>query len=137
MSSPPRDPAPSGRPTTTVARISASWEGPLPPPGVLQQYNNAFPGCAERLVAMAENQSKHRQDLERTVVAGNDRRADRGQIIGAFLAVLSIAGGVFLLYNGKSVEGYSTLIGAAAVFGGAYIISTRRQDQELKQKSGG
>jgi uncharacterized membrane protein len=35
---------------------------------MLVQYNQAFPGCAERIVAMAERQAAHRQDIEKTAI---------------------------------------------------------------------
>jgi uncharacterized membrane protein len=35
---------------------------------MLAQYSQIFPGCAERIVAMAERQAEHRRHLERTVV---------------------------------------------------------------------
>ena len=52
------------------------YSGPLPPPEMLVQYNGAFPGCAERIVAMAERQSQHRQDLEKTDLHGAIRNLD-------------------------------------------------------------
>jgi uncharacterized membrane protein len=33
---------------------------------MLAHYEQVFPGCAERIVKMAENQAEHRQGLERT-----------------------------------------------------------------------
>src|SRR5258708_6290391 len=50
------------------------YSGPLPPPEMLVGYNDAFPGCAERIVAMAERQSQHRQDMEKTDLHGPNRR---------------------------------------------------------------
>ncbi|MXY23205.1 MAG: DUF2335 domain-containing protein [Acidobacteria bacterium] len=44
--------------------ISQSFQGPLPPPGLLAKYNEAFPDCAERIVAMTEQQAAHRHALE-------------------------------------------------------------------------
>lgn len=35
---------------TTYTEIS----GPIPPPQILQQYNNTVPGAAERILTMAE-----------------------------------------------------------------------------------
>jgi len=42
--------------------------GPLPPPSLLSQYDKVVPGAAEGIIAMAENQSKHRQELEAEVI---------------------------------------------------------------------
>lgn len=48
--------------------VEASYVGPLPPPGMLIQYNEAVPGAAERILAMAERQSAHRESMETVVV---------------------------------------------------------------------
>jgi len=48
--------------------IAEVFSGPLPPPSVLSQYNQVVPGAAERIIAMAESQSEHRQQLENKVI---------------------------------------------------------------------
>ncbi|MCL2659595.1 MAG: DUF2335 domain-containing protein [Acidobacteriaceae bacterium] len=52
---------------TAVAHHSQSFmysSGPLPPPDVLTQYDQVVPNGAERIMAMAEQQSRHRIELE-------------------------------------------------------------------------
>ena len=39
-----------------ILKASAFHSGPLPPPAVLSQYNNAVPDAAERILKMAESQ---------------------------------------------------------------------------------
>ena len=34
--------------------------GPLPPPEILREYDQALPGLADRIVSMAEGQANHR-----------------------------------------------------------------------------
>ena len=109
----PADAAPQ-RSVATFTQIGTSWQGPLPPPNILQAYNNTFPGCAQRLVEMAERQSEHHKPREHGA-EGNLRQATRGQYIGAFLAAGALAGGIWLLSIGRSIEGYTTLIANAAV----------------------
>ncbi|MBY0460111.1 MAG: DUF2335 domain-containing protein, partial [Gemmataceae bacterium] len=41
--------------------IGASFQGPLPPPAILAQYNQVLDGAAERIFQMAEKQAAHRQ----------------------------------------------------------------------------
>src|SRR5438874_4006878 len=53
--------------------------GPLPSPEDLGKYDIICPGAANRILTLAEKQSAHRQELERTVVQGGSARADRGQ----------------------------------------------------------
>ena len=63
---------PASRTVATRSITSTTrFEGPIPPPAALADYDKVFPGCAERLVALAESQSAHRQELEKTVVRAN------------------------------------------------------------------
>ena len=52
------------------ASASSSFSGPIPPPALLQKYNEIIPNGAERILAMAEKQSAHREYLEKRVVDG-------------------------------------------------------------------
>lgn len=50
-------------PAGLIVAQSASFSGPIPPPAILHQYDAVIPGAAERILKMAEEQSKHRQEL--------------------------------------------------------------------------
>jgi uncharacterized membrane protein len=125
------------RRTTTelsVQRFQLEFSGPLPPPQILEEYNNAFPGCAERVVAMAERQSAHRQHLEKTVVQGNIAAQSRGQWFAFILAFIVIGGGVYLLANGKSLEGFAAIIIAVGGIVSTLIWTRREQRKEREDK---
>ena len=86
-----------------------TFQGPLPPPVVLAEYEKLHPGLASKIVALAETQSAHRQEMEKasakaiiddTVASRRERRL--GQIIGGIVVVLAILGGVALGVWGNS-----------------------------------
>jgi uncharacterized membrane protein len=58
------------------------------------KYNEALPTAAERIVAMAESQLKHRQELEKQVVGSNCKAQQRGPIYGLIVCLAAIFGGV-------------------------------------------
>jgi uncharacterized membrane protein len=118
-----------------VTVASVQFSGPLPPPELLKSYNDAFPGCAERVVAMAERQSQHRQNLERLVVEGNFKAQTPGQYFAFILSLIVISGGVYLLANGKSIEGFSAIIIAGASLAAALIYGRSEQKRERVRKS--
>jgi uncharacterized membrane protein len=64
--------------------VGVSYQGPLPPPEMLVQYNQAYPGCAQDIVKMAVSQSEHRQHLEKRVVDAQIL----GERIGQFSSLL-------------------------------------------------
>lgn len=47
------------------------FSGPIPHPRILKGYEEILPGSADRILTMAENQSKHRQAIEAEVVHSN------------------------------------------------------------------
>lgn len=122
-------------PVVKQTHIEASYSGPLPPPSILQQYNDIVPGAAERILRMAEQQSEHRQLLEKTVVIGDSKRADRGLICGLIVALAALGGGVFLIFTGHEWSGASIagldIIGLVSVF--VYGTVSRRSERLRKQ----
>jgi len=123
------------RRTTAEIQISSSqFSGPLPPPELLKGYNEAFAGCAERVVAMAEAQSRHRQALENRVVNSNCANETRAQWFAFILALVIIGGGVYLLATGKSVQGFSAIILAVASLAGALVYGRSEQRKERSRK---
>lgn len=64
--------------------------GPIPPPSFLAAYDKVVPGLAQRIIGWTEQQRDHRQALERQRVDGSERRMNRGQIIGASVAILGL-----------------------------------------------
>lgn len=87
--------------------------GPLPAPEDLQRYNELLPGAAERIVAMAEIEQRHRHEQEskaisselvtREILQGTEKvriegvmRSDkRGQYLGAAVSILAISGAIY------------------------------------------
>lgn len=114
---------------------AAHFSGPLPPPELLVKYNDATPGAAERIIAMAERQSAHRQDLEKAVVDANCATQRTGPVYGFIICMTAIVGGVYLIHSGKSPEGLASIVSALASLATVFILGRRKQEKELKEKS--
>jgi len=120
---------------TTIETFEASvFEGPLPSPKTLAEYESTCPGIAGRLVAMAENQATHRQKLEEMVVRSNCRAQDRGPILGFLLAAGVIGLGFYLILRGKEVSGLVAIIGALTTIVATFVYGKRRQTSEIEEK---
>jgi uncharacterized membrane protein len=111
-----------------------SFSGPLPPPNILKQYNEALPNGAERVMVMAENQSKHRQGMESKVIDADIKARKRGQNYAFILASLFILAGSGLVFLGKNIEGFSMIGIAAGTLGAAFIVGKTQQKQERIEK---
>lgn len=116
-----------GELVTVEVRRLVHFEGPLPPPEMLQQYEEIQTGFADRIVLRAEKEQQHRHKVD----DGNTRLEDRalthaatqsyiGQACALVIAVLAIGGGIYLAANDKSLSGIiaivTALVGLAAVF---------------------
>jgi uncharacterized membrane protein len=101
---------------------------------MLTQYNEAFPGCAERIVAMAERQAAHRQEIEKTAIRSNARRELTGQVFGLVIALTAILCGAYLALHDKPVAGLGTIIGTVASLVGVFVYGKYIQRKELREK---
>jgi uncharacterized membrane protein len=97
--------------STAVRAVRVSFSGPLPPPRLLAQYNDAVADGAERIVKLTENQALHRQVLE-----------VRAQIFTFVLALIGLLGGIGLIALGNSIEGLVALVAAIAGLGGVFVV---------------
>ena len=119
-----------------VATVSQtlSFTGPLPPPAMLEKYNAVFLGCAERIVAMAESQLTHRHQLEAKHMSGGQASERRGQVCAFILGLVAIAGGIWLIANGKDVQGLVAILGAISGLAGVFIYGRMSQAKERQKK---
>ena len=87
----------TGQLTNIQTTISSSFSGPLPPPGVLAEYEKVLAGLPSKIVAMAEKEQGMREksqdyqvDLQRKASA-NERLKTYGAIFFT-AALFSVAG---------------------------------------------
>jgi uncharacterized membrane protein len=73
---------------------SRRWNGPLPPPAILDQFEQVIPGSAERILQMAEKEQAHRLAREEKESAADIRDSSRGQTLGGIVALSAILGAV-------------------------------------------
>jgi uncharacterized membrane protein len=121
--------------TTEITHVEASYIGPLPPPGMLVQYNEAFPGAAERIVAMAERQSAHREALEAAVVSAGVTSQTRGSWFGFIISMTAISGGIYLITLGKDIQGLVAIVSSLTALTSVFVLGKKKQTKELDEKS--
>ena len=111
--------------------ITSSFAGPLPPPDILIQYNEAAPDAAERIIAMAERQASHRMTLEDRVTTADIRRSNWGLAAGFAVALAGLGASAFLIDRGHYVPGMTLggidLVGLVTAF--VYGTISRRSER--------
>jgi uncharacterized membrane protein len=76
------------------------WQGPLPPPAALQQFDQIVPHGAERIFAMVEQEQAQRIKFDAEKLAASTADFRRGSWMGFVLALACVAGAVFTAYIG-------------------------------------
>ena len=91
-------------------------------------------GMAERQLAMAESQGKHREALESRVVNSNIRMGYLGWFSGTFLGVAGLGAASYLIYVGKEIGGATAFVGSLVSLVGLFLYGRKRQGDELEGK---
>ncbi len=131
-----------------VVSIFSHFQGPLPPPSILKGYEDVEQGLANRIVAMAEDQQKHRMamdhhrmEIENRAI-GIDEAVIRsgfvmerwGLAAGLIIALVMAIGSMVLIYTGSDVGGLAIIIAEIAVLAGVFYVARQRQKEELAEQ---
>ncbi len=119
-----------------VIAMHQQFQGPLPPPTTLKEYNEIIPNGAERIMKMAEEQSMHRRSLETKAINTDSRNSLLGVIFAFLLGIATIImGGIVVLHGHEwsgSFLGSAGLVGLVSVF--IYGTRERRKERQAKAK---
>ena len=110
------------------------FQGPLPPPFILKDYEEILPGSADRILNMSERQQQHRIELERARVFADIRMEQLGLGAGFILAVILAIGGIWLAAEGKELTGFAILVANIAVVVGAFYFARRQPAKEYQER---
>jgi len=113
---------------------ATAYSGPLPPPEILEKFKEIHPDAPEIIFGTFKKQSEHRMYLEKRVVDSNTFRATLGIIFGFIIAILIIGSSVFLLYNDKQTEGFTTMLVGLTSLVSVFIFGKVSNRKEREQK---
>lgn len=86
--------------------VSVSYEGPLPLPRAMADYEAILPGSAERIMRMAEREQEHEHHVERQLL----EIKHRGQRVATRLTTVGMVGAIILLALGKEIGALCSLL---------------------------
>lgn len=119
---------------SVISHAEMTYSGPLPLPQHLEKYEDVCPGAADRIIAMAENQAKHRQEIEKDAVRTSGRNSTLGVWMGGAVALSSIACGAHIIESGYELSGYITMFVPLSALVGVFIYGKRANRKELIEK---
>src|SRR5690606_26344451 len=105
---------------TSPPRVSAmiesmEFQGPIPPPGLLQAYEDVCPGAAERIIALAEKEQSFGHQITGAALDAESKQNRRGQVCAVIVALSAFACAGFLGFVGAHAS--------AAIVGGTTVVS--------------
>ena len=114
--------------------VAESFSGPLPPPSMLSQYNQIVPGAAERIIAMAERQAQHRQNIENKVIDSDIGNSRLGLHYGLIIGLAAVIGGTICILSGHEIAG--SIIGGTGLTGlvGVFVYGSRQRRKEREAR---
>lgn len=116
--------------------VTTEFHGPIPDPLTMERYNQIMPGAAERILKMAEDQARHRQDLEKIIIKSQCRDSLLGIIAGFILALVTICAGTYVITKGNiwsgTLLGSAGLVGLVSVF--IYGTNSNKKGRQTKDK---
>lgn len=86
-------------------QIETKWEGPMPAPAVLAQYEQIQPGLAERITAMAETAVTGDIRTRDKVADAAIARAKAGQLMAFCLTLVALCASVVFFVFDKPLAG--------------------------------
>jgi len=117
-----------------TTHIRSVRSAPLPEPSELAVYNQIIPNGADRIMKMAEAQTAHRIEIEKTVIFSQKNQAFRGQVFGLIVGLGGLSLATYAALNGHDwfggAIGSGTLVSLVYVF----VQSREKQEEELGEK---
>ena len=105
-----------------VTARASYFSGPLPDPETLKKYEEAMPGTVDRIIKMAEEQAKHRQEIEKAEVNTESRDSMLGILSALFMGLGILVAGTLIAILAKNpaaawIGGFLDLAGIATIIG--------------------
>lgn len=108
------------RPQVTT---SLSYQGPVPPPGAVEAYNRLSPELGTNLVREFTNETEHRREIEKRQMALEELKVEAEvsaskkessrkfttAMVVVFLFAIFMIGGGYLVFIGRSTEGWISI----------------------------
>ena len=110
------------------------YSGLIPHPELLKEFDQIIPNGADRIMKQAELQSAHRQSLEKEIVRAKNRDSLLGILCAFSLSVIVMFGAMFLLNNGKSIEGLGLVLGDLGALVAVFVYGKKKDLADLSEK---
>ena len=88
--------------SVVTARVSQTYEGPLPAPSDFAAYKETLPNAPERILTMAETEQQYRHKINNKVVNFGLIESICGMAASFILALIFLGAAIYLALQGKT-----------------------------------
>ncbi|MHB8312454.1 MAG: DUF2335 domain-containing protein [Candidatus Dormibacteria bacterium] len=120
---------------SVLLAYSEHYSGPFPHPQLLAKYDQLVPGTAERIFDKFYEQQNHREQMEATIINGDNFRATLGLVLGWLLGLAFLALAGLAIAEGHVGDGSILAIVPIAAMVGTFVWGTRRRSRERSEKA--
>ncbi|WP_445494341.1 DUF2335 domain-containing protein [Pseudomonas sp. 8(2025)] len=124
----------------TTGVVTTAFQGPLPPPSLLREYNDVVPGLAEEIVRWTTSQTGHRQGIENRAMSIDEKLSTWyvvevlvGQLFALLISFAVIAAVVYLALEGREIA--ASAIGAVGFSGIIIAFITGRRKRASSENN--
>ena len=126
---------PSDSQGVVVRRIETSFSGPTPPPSILSQYEEIYPGATKIIFDQFAKQGDHRRTLEDRHHRHATYRSYLGLASGTLVSLSALALGGFAVYCGQNLAASAAFLGTLASLAYVFVNGRQQQKQERLERA--
>ena len=105
------------------------WEGPLPPPQLLQQYRDVAPNAPQLILEAFQKQGNHRRFIEKWMAVSPFLLRISGQIFAFLLVAYGIYKGAHLIEIDKQASGLTAIFTSLGALAGMFIYQRKNPEK--------
>ena len=107
----------NGTSPVTIAKASLTYEGPLPHPMILAEYERLYPGATQKIIEDFTKNTAHIRDMETMRIESEIEERKRGQwmAFGLSLSLISLLAVTVILDFSWSTKLFAAVIAIAGV----------------------
>lgn len=110
------------------------YQGPIPPASEMSRYAQIDPSLPSRILAMAEKQSEHRQNMENTYINKESRQKLTSSSFAFLICITAIFCGTYCITKGKNISGLVLIVGALGSIICAFVYGKKEEKEERIRK---
>jgi uncharacterized membrane protein len=127
---------PSDSQSVVLRRITeTNFSGPTPPPSILRQYEEIYPGATKIIFDQFAKQGDHRRTLEDRHHRHATYRSYLGLASGTVVSLSALALGGFAVYCGQTLAASAAFLGTLASLAYVFVNGRQQQKQERLERA--